>query len=72
MALALTDFEALCGFVSHEELVEALEVRSVTCNRWVFASGTAIPCYMTSLNERWDLSCPELTEGRRCRLQGCF
>ena len=26
MALALTDFEALCGFVSHEELVEVLEV----------------------------------------------
>ena len=26
MALALTDFEALCGFVSHEELVQVLEV----------------------------------------------
>jgi Phosphomannose isomerase type I len=25
MALAVTDFEALCGFVSHEELVAALE-----------------------------------------------
>ncbi len=24
MAIALTDFEALCGFVAHEELVEAL------------------------------------------------
>ena len=30
MALALTDFEALCGFVSHEELVQVLEVGSET------------------------------------------
>ena len=25
MAIALTDFEALCGFVGHEELVRALD-----------------------------------------------
>ena len=31
MALALTDFEALCGFVSHEELVQVLEVSGATC-----------------------------------------
>ncbi len=33
MAIALTDFEALCGFVEHGELVEALrsvpELKSV-------------------------------------------
>ena len=34
MALALTDFEALCGFVSHEELVQVLEVsRSIACGK---------------------------------------
>ena len=49
MALALTDFEALCGFVSHEELVQVLEV------------GSGHVCKVYSL---CDENCPVCDNGR--------